>query len=201
MWAAFPTNQWIQLKIGLFDESGCGRNAAKIGWKNASTVVTTPSRACVWLGPDTHSPSSTNMHADPANDRIQVNIINRRCHYGEGENMCFIIIVNSVVLLMINARFAVESENFNHLLDYEPNIRVWWLPIIPLTIRPNKLDTNNYQNSVISHKHDYLTNTILRCAKTQSHFIVLSSECAQQYLLIYIRLIIRIYRERHYYKS
>lgn len=80
MWAAFPTSQWIQLKIGLFDESGCGRNAAKIGWKNAKTVVTTPKRAWVWLGPDTHSPSSTKMHADPAKDRIQVNIINRRCH-------------------------------------------------------------------------------------------------------------------------
>lgn len=162
MWAAFPTSQWIQLKIGLFDESGCGRNAAKIGWKNASTVVTTPNRACVWLGPDTHSPSSTNMHADPANDRIQVNIINRRCHYGEGENTCFIIIniiVNSVVLHMINARFAVEFENFNYLLDYEPNIRVWWLLIIPLTIRPNKLDTEI--KLVTLSKQYYFTQTRL----------------------------------------
>lgn len=80
MCAALPTSQWIQLNIGLLDESGCGRNAAKIGWKKARTVVTTPSSACVWLGPDTHSPSSTKMHADPASDKTQVNIMSRRCH-------------------------------------------------------------------------------------------------------------------------
>jgi len=106
MCAAFPTSLWIQLKIGRFYESGWGRNAAKIGWKNTSTVVTTPKSACVWLGPDTHSPSSTNMQADPANESIQVNIINKRCHCGLENRiiLCFYFTVtqhNSIIILYI----------------------------------------------------------------------------------------------------
>lgn len=110
MCAALPTSQWIQLNIGLLDESGCGRKAAKIGWKNASTVVTTPSSACVWLGPDTHSPSSTKMHADPVSDKTQVNIMSRRCHCetNDRQKRCYFFNTRSVNTVR-NVRMSRET--------------------------------------------------------------------------------------------
>jgi len=120
MWAAFPTSQWIQLKIGLLDESGCGLNAANIGWKNARTVVVTPSKAWVWLGPDTHSPSSIKMQADPANDRIQVNIINNRCHCYNKINKTINRSSN-----VLESKGGIEPVGYVGLKDIKPIIYIY----------------------------------------------------------------------------
>lgn len=48
MWPMFPLNQWTQLKIQRFGESGFGRNTEPIGFRTAIIIANKPNN---WCGP------------------------------------------------------------------------------------------------------------------------------------------------------